>query len=103
MDFEQIKKFIREKDYFFSKHADEERTKDNLTAGEIEQAILAGKVIKERPDDPRGESRLVVGKTPDGRILHVVIGTRLARPIVVTVYLPKQQKWVRGIIRRRKQ
>lgn len=60
MKFKEIQKRIKKKDYLFSEHADEERTKDKLTAEEIEQAIISGKVIEERLDDPRGESGLVV-------------------------------------------
>ena len=33
MDIKEIKSFIRKRDYLFSEHADEERTKDQLTVG----------------------------------------------------------------------
>ena len=44
MNFKEIQKRVKKKDYLFSDHADEERTKDNLTASEIEEAILFGAV-----------------------------------------------------------
>lgn len=103
MDFKTIQKHIKAGDYLFSDHADDEKTKDKLTVEEIEQAIVSGEMIEERPDDPRGESRLVAGKTQTGKILHVVIGTRFNKPVIVTVYLPSVGKWSRGIIRRRQQ
>lgn len=102
MNFKEIKEHIKRKDYLFSEHADEERTKDKLSVEEIEQAVLTGKVIEERLDDPRGESRLVAGKNNDGKITHVAIGLRFGKPVIVTVYLPSPEEWIRGTIRKRK-
>lgn len=100
MDFKKIQKLIKKKDYLFSDHADDERTKDKLTVEEVEEAILSGKVIEERLDDPRGESRLVAGKTNAGKMIHVVIGLRFGKPVIVTNYIPSQEEWIGGIIRK---
>src|SRR3989344_2536494 len=102
MDFEKIKEFIRKKDYLVSEHADEERIKYKLTRENREEAILAGEVIEERLDDPRGESRLIAGKTSTGQLVHITIGTRSDKPVIVTVYKPALEKWIRGKIRRRR-
>lgn len=101
MNFKEIQKRIKKKNYLFSKHADEERTKDKLTAKEIEQAVISGEVIEKRLDDPRGESRLIVGKTEEGRTVHIVIGLRFGKPIIVTNYIPSQEEWIGGTIRKR--
>jgi len=101
VDFKEIKKLIKKKDYLFSEHADEERTKDKLTVEEIEQTIFSGKVIEERLNDVRGESRLIVGKTKENKLLHVVIGLRFGKPVIVTNYLPSQERWIYGKIRKR--
>lgn len=101
MNFEQIQKIIRKKDYLFSEHADNERTKDQLSVEDVEGAILSGKIIEERLDDPRGESRLVAGRTSDGRLVHVVIGLKFGKPVIITNYLPSEEKWIRGTIRKR--
>lgn len=101
MDFEEIKKFIKKRDYLFSEHADEERTKDHLAVEEIEQAILGGEVIEERLDDPRGESRLIAGKSTNGKQIHVVVGFKFEKPVIVTNYLPDEEEWIGGIIRKR--
>lgn len=101
MNFKKIKELIKKKDYLFSEHADEERTKDQLTVEEIEQAIIQGEVIEERLDDPRGESRLVAGESENGRLIHVAIGVRFEKPVIVTVYLPSRDEWIHGKIRRR--
>lgn len=101
MDFKEIQKLIKKREYLFSEHADNERTKDKLTAEEIEQSILSGEVIEERLNDPRGESRLIVGKTKGGKIVHIVIGLRFGKPVIVTNYIPSQEEWIGGKIRRR--
>lgn len=101
MDFKKIKNLIQKKDYLFSEHADEERTKDKLSVEEVEEAILSGQVIEERLDDPRGKSRLVAGKTSEGRMIHVVIGLRFGKPVIVTNYIPSQEEWISGKIRKR--
>lgn len=101
MDFKGIQKQVKKKDYLFSEHADEERTKDKLRVEEIEEAILSGEVIEERLDDPRGESRLITGKTNEGRVLHVVIGLRFGKPVILTNYIPSKEEWISGKIRKR--
>lgn len=101
MNFKEIQKLIKKKDYLFSEHADEERAKDQLTVEEIEEAILDGEIIKERLDDSRGESRLVAGKTLEGRIVHMVIGLRFGKPVIVTSYIPSKEEWIGGRIRKR--
>lgn len=100
MTFTEIRKFIRTRNYLFSEHADEERTKDKLTVEEIEEAILSGEVIEERLDDSRGESRLIAGQSKGGKLIHVVIGLRFDRPVIVTNYIPSEDEWVGGKIRR---
>jgi hypothetical protein len=101
VDFSKIQDLIGKRKYLFSEHADEERTKDKLTTGEVEYAILSGEVVDERLDDPRGESRLVAGKTKNGKLIHVVIGLRFGIPVIVTVYIPSIEKWIYGKIRKR--
>ena len=101
MDFKEIQRLIKKREYLFSEHADEERTKDKLSVEEIEQAILSGQVIEERLDDPRGKSRLVAGKTNEGTMIHIVIGLRFDKPVIVTNYIPSKEEWVGGKIRKR--
>lgn len=101
MNFEEIQKHIKKKAYLFSEHADEEKTKDKLKIKEIEEAILSGKVIEERLDDLRGESRLIVGKSSSGKMIHIVIGLRFGKPVIVTNYIPSKVEWIGGIIRKR--
>lgn len=101
MNFKEIQKRIKKKDYLFSEHADGEKTKDKLKIEEVEEAILSGEVIEERLDDPRGTSRLIAGKSDSGKMVHIVIGLRFGKPIIVTNYIPSQEEWIGGRIRKR--
>lgn len=101
MNINEIRRRIKKKDYLFSEHADEEKTKDKLKIKEIEEAILSGKVIEERLDDPRGESRLIAGRSSSGKTIHIVIGIRSDKPLIVTNYIPSEAEWISGIIRKR--
>lgn len=102
MNLLKIQQLIKKRAYLFSEHADEERTKDNLSAEEIEEAILSGKVIEERLDDPRGESRLIAGINEKGEHIHIVVGLRFGFPVIVTVYRPSKDEWISGKIRKRR-
>lgn len=102
MTFEEIKRLIREGKYLFSAHAGEERTKDELSEEEVIESVLSGEVLEERLDDPRGESRLVAGKTLGGKNVHTVIGQRDNFPLFVTVYRLERKLWIRGKIRRKR-
>jgi hypothetical protein len=52
-------------------------------------------------DDPRGESRLIAGKTQNGKLIHIAIGLRFDIPVIVTVYIPSEEKWIYGKVRKR--
>lgn len=102
MNFKEIQNYIKKGDYLFSDHADDEKTKDKLNVDQIEEAILSGEVIEERLNDPRGKSRLVAGISKNGKLIHVVIGLKLGRPVIVTVYTPSKEEWMYGKIRLKK-
>lgn len=102
MDIAWIKGQIRNNDYFWTLHADEERRNDGLEILDVETAILEGEILEQYPQDPRGPSCLIAGKT--GEIpVHVVCGKNKAGSLVIiTVYRPSFPKWKtpkkRGII-----
>ena len=80
-------------EYYFSRHGDEERQKENLPLAEVGQAISNGRVLEQYPDTGRGESCLVVGFTQHGLPVHAVCGRRGEWMVVVTVYVPKPPKF----------
>lgn len=92
---------IQENDYYFSKHAEQERQNDNLLIEEIEEALLAGRILEQYEDTGRGESCLVVGFTEQGKPIHIVCGAREDVLAIITVYIPTPPKFINPYERRK--
>jgi hypothetical protein len=73
-------------------HAEIEVRADNLTFGQVEEALLSGQILEQYPDTGRGESCLVVG-FGGGVPLHVVCGWRGDSVALITVYVPRPPKF----------
>jgi len=54
---------FNEKTYKLSAHASDRAVKRDIDAFEIEEAVIAGEIIEDYPDDTYGPSCLIVGKT----------------------------------------
>lgn len=65
----------------------------------VRQAVLAGEMIEDFPDDPRGHSCLVLGWT-GGKPVHVVCGMTEDEAVFITVYVPDPAKWIDSRVRR---
>jgi hypothetical protein len=97
MDIDEIRRLVRQGRYEFSIHAQQERLEEDLDVTEIEAALVDGEILEAYPDDPRGESCLVLGAGT--KSIHVVLGwadvsgegERILR--VITVYIPQPPKW----------
>ena len=85
---------VKNDDYLFSKHADDERLDDNLMLFEIQEAILDGNILESYPNDNRGSSCLVVGFTKGGKPIHVVCGQNADILVIITVYIPTPPKFI---------
>jgi hypothetical protein len=102
LDIEWIRQQVRAANYEFSGHADDERQAERIPIAEVEEALLAGEILEDYPNDPRGPSCLVLGQGNLGYPIHVVCGqTRSARLRLITVYIPSQPKWIDERTRRR--
>ena len=91
---DSIRAEIEKQTYEISLHADDERITDTLTVSQLEFALSDCKIIERYPDDPRGESCLALGFTPEGTPVHIVCGKNPAgHLILITVYIPTMPKW----------
>ena len=90
---EWIQEHVRKAEYYFSKHGDWERQNDNLTIVEVEEALLAGKIIEQYKDAGRGKSCLAAGFTEAGKPIHIVCGARGSLLVIITVYIPQPPKF----------
>ncbi|MEK7450054.1 MAG: DUF4258 domain-containing protein [Planctomycetota bacterium] len=93
LSLEWLKERIRKNEFYFSKHADQERQNEDLTIQEIEEAVLSGRILEQYKDTGRGISCLVVGFTNEGKPIHIVCGKRGNWAVVITVYLPQPPKF----------
>jgi len=85
---------IERQSYEIALHADDERIFEGLTIFQLEFALSDCEIIEQYPDDPRGESCLTLGFTPEETPVHVVCGKNPSgHLILITVYIPAMPKW----------
>ena len=87
--------------FYLSHHAQLERGEERITIDDIVAAISNGQELEPYPNDPRGESCLIVGQGLDSRWIHVLCGNFYGRDLlIITVYIPKLPKWKDPFTRR---
>ncbi len=66
-----------------------------ISVDDVLQALAAGEIIDEYPDDKPYPSCLVLGRTGSGQPLHVVCAPviEVGRLIVITAYRPDPKLW----------
>ena len=107
LDIDEIQRLVRQGEYEFSIHAQQERLEEDLDVTEIEAALVQGEILEAYPDDPRGESCLVLGYA-DVKPIHAVLGWASIRGEdenilrIITVYIPQPPKWNDPQTRRRR-
>ena len=94
VNLEFIQAEITAQTYEISVHADDERLADHLTIAQVEQILLHCQFLEHYPNDPRGESCLIVGFTAEATPVHVVCGRNQGgHLLLITVYIPTMPKW----------
>lgn len=88
-----IKEKVRNKDYRIKLHSLARINERGVMPRDIIEALLNGVVIEDYPDDRRGHSCLVWGKTSSGRDLHLVCGIAEETLWIITIYEPATDKW----------
>jgi hypothetical protein len=64
---DRLRRAVREQRYRISAHANEEMSDDGLEAGDIENIIFTGKIMRRFTRDQRGTRYEIVGMALDGR------------------------------------
>jgi hypothetical protein len=84
---------VKAGEYIVTQHAEIERRNDELSVSELEAVIVSGQIIENYPDDQRGASCLILGRS-EGREVHVVCGRNTSEwLVVIPVYIPTMPKW----------
>ena len=65
----------------------------SISYSEIKQVILSGEIIEEYPNDYPYPSCLILGKTNNNRILHIVVGIGENKLWLITAYIPDPTRW----------
>ena len=65
-----------EKQAIFSIHAHRQMDVRGITIEEVFEALEAPELVEDYPDDPRGHSCLLLGRTKSGRPLHIICAPR---------------------------
>ena len=98
LDIDGIQWLVRQGKYEFSIHAQQERLEEDLDVTGIEAALVQGEILEAYPDDPWGESCLVLGYA-GAKPIHAVLGWARIRGEdedilrIITVYIPQSPKW----------
>ena len=91
-DLNALREAFRQRDYILTAHASDRAVQRDIGSGEIDEAILAGEVIEDYPEDKYGPSCLLLGQTGAGRSLHVQVSYPPDIK-VITVYEPATEEW----------
>jgi hypothetical protein len=94
-----LRQAVRQQQIKISMHAAEEAVSDNITRFEIEEVLLAARLLEDYPDWWLGPSCLVYGRTKSGRDLHIVVSYSGIPVTIITVYEPQPPKWVTPTLR----
>lgn len=87
-------KFSQEK-YEFSKHAVDQTILREISVSEIGEAVSAGEIIEDYPEDKYGPSCLVLGFTKQNRPIHIHCSYPSRSFVkVITVYEPDPEQWI---------
>jgi hypothetical protein len=78
----------------FTVHANQEMVEENVLYADIVDVLISGEIIENYPEHQRGACCLVCGVTRTKRTLHVCCTTSLDVAIIITVYEPKEPKWL---------
>ena len=104
MDYEEIRQCLT--DCRFTDHARREMETEPfgvIRVQEILRALETGEIIEEYPQDEPYPSCLVLGRTTEGRPLHIVCAPVRSerRLVIITTYQPDPTRWDTEFRRRR--
>jgi hypothetical protein len=84
------------------RHARVEAEEDGIGESGLEDALRKEfKLVEHYPDDPYGESALVLIYV-EGKPVHVVLSPRKDFCYLITAYLPNKEEWSEDFLRRKK-
>ena len=101
---DSIVQAMRDRAYLLSLHYWEKVVQERTRP--LPSAIIASignnepEIVESYANDPRGASCLLLGVNGQGRQIHSIIGYERHPMRIVTAYLPSDDRWINGRIRR---
>lgn len=92
---------VSEGNYRYTIHGAHQRIERNLNREEIEETIKSGENIEDYPEHHYGPACLILGKTKQGKVIHIVCSQKEMVDII-TVYEPDLADWESDLKTRRK-
>lgn len=89
----KIKENIITGKWYFSSHALKRCDERNIDIEELVVSLINGDLLEHYPDDPRGESCLILSQI-NSKAVHAVCGIHEGNTIFITVYYPEPPKWI---------
>jgi len=99
VDHNNLKEFFLKDSFIISNHARVRMFQRNICTDDIRRIIEYGEIIEDYPEDEPCPAALLMGFTEE-RPYHVVIAQCEDHARVITVYIPKKDKWIDNRIRR---
>ena len=98
---DEIRRKIETEQFELSKHAVDQSIIRRISVQEIREISGDAELIEDYPEDKYGPSCLILGKTKEGRPLHIQCSYP-SRPLikVITIYEPDPDLWIDFKIRR---
>lgn len=78
--------------YRYTVHGAQQRIARRIHRDEIEDAIASGEIIEDYPGHHYGPACLILGRTREGRPLHILCSVR-SMVDIITVYEPDPTEW----------
>lgn len=96
----QIARAVANGNYRYTVHGAQQRIARRIRRDEIEDAIASGEIIEHYPWHRYGPACLILGRTGQGRPLHMLCSVRSVVDII-TVYEPDPAEWAADLRTRR--
>ena len=65
-----------------------------IMTSDVRKVLEKGEIIEDYPEDARRHSCLILGKSSDGRPIHIVCAPKDEYLAIITAYIPDEAQWV---------
>ncbi len=103
IDIEILKKYYLDDMVLVSEHAAMRFKQRGLKVKDIRNTVNSGEIIEQYLDDYPFSSCLIIGKSVDGKWIHVVMSDEDGMSRIITAYYPDPDKWSKDLKTRKEQ